>query len=406
MYFSYYKKRFPDHVLVYIEEFNKQNGTVLFDFIDSNEYNLFNGIFNRQANLDKPSMVFLNNYTGRTIRENTIYSIRPEIIYTWQNQVSSSIENVNSFLIGYLIDVKNLTQEIFESAVSLNDLLDFQLNYHMLGNGNLSQISFHPHGNLSVTIRNVGQGNWNEISFNNEVKVAYDVGAPLNVSKSEVIRIIGNRTEKYAQSRPVLVLSHWDKDHYHSLLGMGHEELSKSFSAFVCRSRVPNLTSRILFKRISIAVGDANTCTIPADQRLTRGGPTFFRNVNPETDQIVIYNAQYHKNRNISGLILSIKSRDKSVILSGDAHYEQISRDILQQLSYKHQHCLVVPHHGGRAGKYSYNIPAGVSPDKAIISVGVNPYGHPYPSYVNALKANGFLVQRTNRQGNDITINL
>ena len=149
-------------------------------------------------------------------------------------------------------------------------------NLIMKGSGDGSKITFHKKGKVSVTIRNVGQGNWNEINFNDLVKIVYDAGAPMNASRTDIATIIGNRNTLYPTSKPILILSHWDKDHYHSLIGMTDTELQNNFSAFVCRDRIPNLTSRILFSRLRNAVGSANTYTISANTRFTRGGPTFF----------------------------------------------------------------------------------------------------------------------------------
>lgn len=406
MYYSYYKRDYPKDVLVYIEEFDKQSGTVLFDFIDSNEYFLFNEIINGQSSLEFPSMILLTNYRKRTIRENTIYSIKPKTIEAWSNQISSNIENSNSFLIGNTIDVSKNEDEIFISSVSLNDFLDWQLNYYMYGRGDNSNITIDRIGKLSVTIRNVGQGNWNEINFNDEKKIVYDAGAPMNASRNDVIKIIGDRNTIYNISKPILILSHWDKDHYHGLLGMDDSELENNFSAFLCRDRVPNLTSRKLFARLAKALGNNNIYSIPADDRSTRGGPTFLRNLNSIDNQIVVYNSQHHKDRNISGIVLSIKTNKRSIILPGDAHYEQISRDILGSLNYKHHHSLVVPHHGGKAGKYVYNNPNNMTLDQAIISVGANRYGHPNSSNIRALRKSNFSIHQTNIKSRDITINL
>ncbi|OQP56451.1 hypothetical protein [Niastella populi] len=405
MYYSRYKRLFPGDVLVCIEELNIQDNTVLFDFIDSNEYTTFTDLINRAFDLTKPSMVLLNNYQGRPIQENTIYSIKPETIQSWSEQVNNS-EDLNSFLIGYIIDVSNAGSEIFDSSVSLNDFLDWRLNYYMNGYGDSSAIPFHRKGKLSVTVRDVGQGNWNEINFNDETKVVYDAGAPMNASKPAVLNIIGNRNVLYKRAKPILILSHWDKDHYHSLLGMSNVDLQNNFSAFVCRDRVPNLTSRILFGRLNSSLGPSNTYSIPADVRRARGGATFFRNLNSLNNQIIIYNAQYHKNRNISGIALSVKSKKESIILSGDAHYEQVSRDILAHLNYRHRNNLVVPHHGGKAGTYVYKIPPLVRVKNAIISVGANRYGHPNTSYIGALHLAGFSIHQTNIAQNDITIYL
>lgn len=406
MHYHYHKRRYPNDVLVYIEEFNKDAGTVLFDFIDSNEYKLFTSLTDGFFDLDKPTMVLLNNYKMRTIQENTIYSIKPEVIETWQEQISNTSNNLNSLLIRYIIDVSITKGELFSTSVSINDSFDFYYNDSMNGRGNCSQISFPFSGKISITVRNVGQGNWNEIIFDEEVKIVYDAGAPMNASRTEVTRIIGNRNILYSSSRPILILSHWYKDHYHALLGMTNVQLEHNFSAFICRDRVPNVTSRILFGRVSTAIGLANTFTISADQRQVRGGPTYLRNVTPRTKQIVLYNAQHHKNRNISGLLLSVKSARASVILTGDAHYEQISRDILPHLNYTHQHNLIVPHHGGKAGAYIYETPPLMTVDKAVISVGANRYGHPDAKYIASLKADNFFIQQTSVLLDDILIKL
>lgn len=407
MNYHYYKKLFPDSILVYVEEFNKQNRTVLFDFIDSDEYELFLSSIN--ANIDgyTPSMILLNNYNGRTVQENTIYAIRPAIFQSWLKQNLIITDNLSSFLIGYSIDVTKTKESIFNDSVSLSNFDTLHLKYIMQGKGDNLKIPIHiKKGQLSVTVRNVGQGNWNEIYYNGIVKFVYDAGAPMNASKSEIKTIIGNRNTLYPISKPILILSHWDKDHYHSLIGMTDAELQNNFSAFICRDRVHNLTSITLFNRILKAVGTKNTYTIPANKKINNGGPTFFKPHTPINNQIVLYNSQEHKNRNISGIAIAVKTKNSSIILPGDAHYEQISRDILPHLNYKHSHNLVVPHHGGKAGKYQYNLSSLTTVDKAVISVGTNHYGHPLTNYIAFLKASGFTTEQTVKTKTDITITL
>jgi beta-lactamase superfamily II metal-dependent hydrolase len=406
MYYSSYKRYYPEDVLIYVEEFNKELDTVLFDFIDSNEHTLFTELGGLQTNLLNPSMVYLSNYKLRTIQENTIYAIKQSVIESWRDQSIIVSNNENSFLIGFTIELPdNTTNEIFGDSVSLNDFDDVFLNFYMNGNGDNSALPVSVEGRLSVTIRNVGQGNWNEIKGNRSPKIVYDAGAPMFASRTEVRAIIGNKPMEYNLSTAGLILSHWDKDHYHSLIGMSDAELGY-FSYFICRDRVPNLTSRILFNRIRNVVGAINVFTLPAELRTSRGGPTLFVPKTPIRRQVMLYNAQYHKNRNISGIVLSVKTRTASIILSGDAHYPQISRDILIHLNYPHNHYLVVPHHGGKAGNYAYSLPNRVIPNDAIISVGRNHYHHPYTYYTNALNSDGFNVLQTQIRNNDITITL
>ena len=405
MYYSHYKRKYSSDVLIYIEEYNKQDEYILFDFIDSNEYNLFTNILNREFTLDKPSMVLLKNYKGRAVQSDTIYSIKPKILEMWQERNLITIEE-DSFLIGYIISNLNSNEEIFNTSVSLNDSLDSALNYYMPGKRDTYELPLLLKGNLSVNIRNVGQGNWNEISLDDKIKVVYDAGAPMLASRSDVLSIINNRNTLYSVSKPIIVLSHWDKDHYHSLLGMSDTDLRNNFSAFVCRNHAPNLTSRILFGRIRASIGLSGIYSIPAEKKTIKSTVTRLIPINSLNNQVVIYKAEYHKNRNISGIALSVKTKNASIILPGDTHYEQISRDILPHLNYKHTHSLVVPHHGGKAGYYHLKRPTLASLNKAIISVGANRYGHPLSTYIKALASDGFSIHKTNVKGEDIIVNL
>lgn len=274
----------------------------------------------------------------------------------------------------------------------------------MLGSSNYEELPNTFSGKLSFTVRNVGQGNWNELNVEDNVKLVYDAGAPLYAAKSEVLNIIANRVFLYSFSKPGLILSHWDKDHYHALLGMADEELS-NFSFFLCRDQVPNLTSRKLFVRLNAQI--ETVYTIPAFHRKRRrGDPTLLIPINGTNNQIVYYNSEYHKNRNLSGLLMTVRNLKNSVVFSGDTHYVQISRDILNHLRYKHKHFLIVPHHGGNAGKYIYDFPILVKPGVAIVSCGSNHYGHPYQNNISKLVNSGFKIQRTDFTNNDITIQL
>lgn len=404
MNYTYHKKKHPTDVRVYIEEFNKAEGLVVFDFFDSNEYNLFTSINNFESGLSKPTMVVLKNYHKKNIQENTIYSIKQETIEAWNSQNLISIEN-NSFLLGFTIELEPNETEIFSESLTLNDFFDYNLFYEMPGSSDIEKIPFSLKGKLSVTIRRVGQGNWNEINVDNEIKYVYDAGASMYATKNEIIDIIGNRNIMYASSKPGLFLSHWDKDHYHSLIGMTDRELS-NFSFFVCRSYAPNLTSRILFSRINNVIGNNNTFTIPAEPRNSIGGATYLIPITPLNCQLVVYNAQYNKNRNKSGIVLSVKTASSSIVLPGDVHYDQITRDILPHLNYFHIHNLVVPHHGGNAGAYIYKLPNKAKPGNAVISVGANHYGHPMSQYINALLSDKYRVLQTRSASNDIIINL
>jgi beta-lactamase superfamily II metal-dependent hydrolase len=404
MYLKYHRAYFPDDVLVYIEEFNKAEGYILFDFYDSNEYERFSSYLNNDFDINDATMISLENYQYRTIRENTYYSIKRETIDSWQEN-NSITRNEDSLLIGYTINVSNINLEtqIFTHSVSLNDYDSF--NHLMYGDSDVTDIDFDLSGTLTVNIKNVGQGNWNEIIKDESCVIVYDCGTSMVASKTDVRLLINTRSKHYIKNKPSLFLSHWDKDHYHCLIGMTDVELA-SFSNFVFRDNVPNLTSRKLYSRIRSLISVKNLYAIPADRRTSRGGMTLLRPLNNTNNQLVIYNAQYHKDRNISGILLSLKNANSSVIFSGDSHYSQVSTCVLPHLNFPNKHYLIVPHHGGKGGNYEYDNPGKIVFESAIISVGRNRYGHPKPHYVSALKADFRTITKTSLTKNDITINL
>ncbi len=376
----------------------------MFDFFDSNELNLFTEYTNTVFDLNKPSMVILKNYNKKKIQENTIYSINRNTVIGWVENNQLETQN-DSFLFGYNINLLPSDTEVFNNTVTLDEFNDWQLNYHMHGKGDIKKIPSKVTGKLSVIIRDVGQGNWNEIYVDGIATYIYDAGASMYDTKSQLIIRIGNRAVNYATDKPGLFLSHWDKDHYHALIGMTDAELS-NFSFFVCRDQVPNLTSRILFVRLVTAIGINNIYTIQAEQNPPRQRQCKLKEISPKGNQLMIFNAYQHKDRNVSSIVLSIRTSTSSIVLSGDCHYKQISNDILPLLSYPNNHYLVVPHHGGKAGTYIYKLPKQITPIKAIISVGHNYYGHPLTHYKTLLKLDSFKIEETQAVSNDIIINL
>ncbi|CCG53465.1 Protein of unknown function, putative hydrolase [Flavobacterium indicum GPTSA100-9 = DSM 17447] len=401
MYYYYYNKYYPQDVLVVIEEVNWKENYIIFDFLDSEEFLKFDTFLEIQHLESKTSMVKIVNYSQKRVRENTIYAINKEVF----SNLNDSIEIIeDSYLFGYTINLSQNSIPFFLQSVSFN--IEEKFNIGAIARGNLSTnfLDIKLKDNIEVNVRDVGQGNWNEIINDKIVKVVYDVGAPMNASKSIVRGYIGNKTIEYSQNKPILVLSHWDKDHYHSLIGMTNLEL-QCFSSFICPSFLPNITSRILFSRIVSAIGINNVLTIHNLPKL-RGIPPILDLISPPNNKLKIFNSTENKDRNKSGIVLAIVTSKSSIIMPADCHYELISNFILPLINHTNLHSLIVPHHGGKAGLYNYNLSPGSNPNLALISVGKNRYGHPMAHYTNSLTLDGFKVISTQDLTNDILIQL
>ena len=93
-----------------------------------------------------------------------------------------------------------------------------------------------------------------------------------------------------------------------------------------------------------------------------------------------LFNSRKNENRNKESISLVIRNATKSIVLSSDLHYNQISDYIYNvHLNYKHSNFLIVPHHGGKEGKFVLKINK-ANPIEAKIYVGINKKKNPLNS--------------------------
>lgn len=396
--YLYFKKKYPNDILVYIEEYNKAQNFIIFDFLDEEEFNSFLG--NDSDNtINRASFVCLQNYKNRRIQVGTIYSINIKTINEWKNKnLISTVDN--SMILGYNINLIDLQNEVFYKTISIKSTGNY---FHTYYGTKVESLISTLKGSLNVVIRNVGQANWNEIRVLDEVKLVFDIGAPKNASTTDVKKIIGKKESEYEISKPLLILSHWDVDHYHCLKVISDDGL-KNFSYFICRDLIIGRTAIEVFRKVVSSIGHERIITFPAEPKISNKGIGKFINKTPTNNQVVLYNAQEHKDKNVSGILITVKTSKSSIVLSGDCHYKQISKDVLPHLNYQHHHHLVVPHHGGLAGKFVYELPNKVVPGKAIISVGEKQFG--VPENIVGLKSLPFEIIFTRKEKKDITIKL
>lgn len=180
-----------------------------------------------------------------------------------------------------------------------------------------------------------------------------------------------------------------------------------SFSYIVCRDILPTFTSRVLFSRFKKILSSERIFSIRSAERIK--GEVPLQLISDSNNQVLIFNAHLHKDRNRNGIVLVIRTAKSSVIFSGDVHYSQISNWVLSHVNYSSRNYFIVPHHGGNAGKFVYALKGEYRhffPAVALVSVGRNSYGHPLIANLGGLRASGFLLQRTDLASGDLTINL
>ena len=139
-------------ILVYIESFNKQAGTVLMDFIDSNEFNAFNSRLNFNNNVGNASMILVKNYFQKKIQENTIYLIKNETIdLLFQKQsINFGNNNIDSFVIGYEITLDTSIENLFEKSIYMSQLDLFLKGIRSFRTSNINELSISVKGNVKA----------------------------------------------------------------------------------------------------------------------------------------------------------------------------------------------------------------------------------------------------------------
>ena len=260
---------------------------------------------------------------------------------------------------------------------------------------------------LEFKVNNVSQASWNEIRQNKKVKIVYDIGAPIYEKRQSLRQYIKQYAKGYSDDKPCLILSHWDKDHYHCLLEMTDLELL-NFSKFICVDMTKSATSQRLYSRLQRVLGDKNIFSYEPEIRTPKSPFPQLHEVFVN-NMISLYVAEKSRNVNYSELILFVKGKQGHVLMTGDSLPCQ-ANEALQDLYDKHRlntnHYLVVPHHGGdyaeKAIYKTYSIPQGINGMEAVISVDEanNIYGHPSQNMLDFLfRVANWGIKRTDKGG-------
>jgi len=264
----------PNKIYAYIEKKEFGGKTFLMDFIDSNNADNFVAEYETATSkipLDKPTMMLVDNYSGKTIREKVTYELNPRALeFLDENNQISIIDSENSYVIGFEINAENLEEELFLRSKSFNEDESFFLWPTDSKNKQLEKKKI-PIGSISeIIIRNVGQGNWNEIYTSKKLQLIFDFGTHYPASKIAINNLVKSRVAKISNDQPALIISHWDVDHYHCLFGLGIKEIS-NFSMVIFRTKPPTLTARKAHQ--ILALNNKNCFPINPETRAPKGYP-------------------------------------------------------------------------------------------------------------------------------------
>ena len=185
----------------------------------------------------------------------------------------------------------------------------------------------------------------------------------------------------------MIILSHWDLDHY---LGIALYDYEKLFNkVWIARSEAKSQTAKriinIIFKvsKRKLLISDY----IDTEKIMLGDNLVIYRNKSSKAKDYI----------NNNGLSIYINKKSKNVNLLklvsvGDVAYENMHKDFKEENKLD---ILVAYHHG--SGNYKKNIFESNNNSKsiAIIPVGCNTHKHPTEIAINDLKSKGFNIYRT-----------
>lgn len=225
-------------------------------------------------------------------------------------------ENEESLVIGRSYDLKSIEflgyddQDLLQNheALDRNDLM------HNHENGRLQIPNFFK-GDLFLLVRDVGQANWNELlDGNNITRIVYDIGAELRANQTIVRSLFYSRLYTLKRDKPILVISHWDIDHYHCLECASIQEIRTCFSKVVCMDMMKSLTSQRIYKKILYALGSNNVFCIKPALRTNGNQMRLWQRIG----NIAFYIGEYSRTINYAGLCMFVHGNTKSAIFTGD----------------------------------------------------------------------------------------
>jgi len=399
-----------DQIPVYIEKFDRMNGYLVVDFSEQEILQKFIKRYDLQyANGDKRSMLEISNLNISNtshLREGSHYLLPKELLEEgkWMPEplINNDIRDASP-IFAYRLNASQIPSITFGKAIRYTGY--YKPNY----TGVHISIPFLSQGisiddKLKIIVRNVGQGNWNEIYIKDNKKIIYDFGASIRYTQTQLDGLIRKyKIDKilYDNSVPLMIISHWDIDHYMMLLSLSDSQI-KSIGMILCMDKAISQTAKNVLSTLQKNLG-TRLSIISASERESRRSSLKLHLVGSNKG-ILLFKGTQSSSINKSGLVLGLQTKEACAVLPADHHYSQIEKDVFPHLNKNLTYNMVVPHHCGNAGRISSTLTHFRKNGAAVISVGKNSYHHPFKIIKNQLST-AFSIQQTNISG-DITIML
>ncbi len=256
-----------------------------------------------------------------------------------------------------------------------------------------------------IIFLDVGQGDAAMINAGNNTQILIDGG-----DGKDILNKLGEHLPFYDRKIELVIMTHPDKDHIGGLVEvLEYYEVEQILETGIkCEKAICEEWDKLIEEK-NIPVKYAQF-----GQRIKAGNIEMavlypFENlkdkeVKDSNDASIVlrvivkdslFEAEESSGR--SQKILKQVQNDNSILLTGDAGFP-VENDLISQNINLESQILKVSHHGSKYGTSSEFLKS-VKPEKAIISVGKNSYGHPAEELLNRLKNMSIEIFRTDEMG-------
>lgn len=262
-----------------------------------------------------------------------------------------------------------------------------------------------PDGRLHIVFCDVGQGDAAYIRFPDGRDMVVD-GGP----NDRVIDCLGRHMPFWDRHIDIVAMTHPQKDHMQGLISV----LERFSVSYVVRSNVDNTTQgyvrlmdlirekqiaqKFLTQGNQITVGSTSLSFLwPSETQLAKARASSGASTNTRD----VLGASVGDLNDYS-LVFALRYGSFDAIFTGDADTRVESNYRNFELADGAIEVLKVPHHGSKTGM-SQQFADWLRPQLAVISVGINNYGHPTKEIIDMLQSRGSRIMRTDERG-DISV--
>jgi len=237
-----------------------------------------------------------------------------------------------------------------------------------------------------MVILDVGQGDATLIQAEGSNQILIDGG-----NGKKIMDKLGEYMPFYDHTIEMVIITHPDSDHAAGLIEVlkYYDVNEVMMTDFSCDTQICKELDKVI-----------------SEKKIATRQPKFGLQINAGNQNIkVLYpwqdGSSSLKDDNDNSIVLKANINGKSILIMGDAGF-QVENELIARKIDVRSDVLRVSHHGSKSATSPKFVQV-VNPQKAIISVGENRYGHPSDAVLNRLLNAGIEVSRTDKTG-DISI--